>query len=363
MRFSVVLQAISYGLLAVAFFSVFGYSLVVVHNAPTVVPVEQLPTHTTVASSTPPSPSTVSFLFSGDMMLARNLEVLSDQYGLSFATVYLSDLPPADYFFTNFESANALPHRRTPSMVTTFSTRPDLFIIPKNIGITHASLANNHTYDYGQTGFDRTAGYLAEQGIVTFGHPLLVGTSSVVYLEKTPQVSVIALQNVTTAFAYKAVEEEIAKMKSQSEIQIAYIHWGDEYVLVHNRLQQEIAEFLIDQGIDFVIGHHPHVTQDIGWYKERPIFYSLGNFIFDQYFSSDVQEGLMVTLEIESTGAWRAVLHPTTAIGTRSQTRLMNPTEKADFLLRLANRSHPELKLLIRAGVLASPQEISMITP
>ena len=53
---------------------------------------------------------------------------------------------------------------------------------------------------------------------------------------------------------------------------------------------------MVDSGADIIIGHHPHVIQNYEIYKERPIFYSLGNFIFDQYFSAETQEGLAIKI-------------------------------------------------------------------
>ena len=63
---------------------------------------------------------------------------------------------------------------------------------------------------------------------------------------------------------------------------IAYMHFGNEYSNSPNENQEKIAHELIDYGADIVIGSHPHVTQGIEMYNGKPIFYSLGNFIFDQ---------------------------------------------------------------------------------
>ena len=73
-------------------------------------------------------------------------------------------------------------------------------------------------------------------------------------------------------------------------------HWGAEYKSLSNSRQRQLAHSLIDAGADVIIGHHPHVVQEMEIYNNRPIFYSLGNFVFDQYFSVPTQQGLGVGL-------------------------------------------------------------------
>ena len=85
---------------------------------------------------------------------------------------------------------------------------------------------------------------------------------------------------------YSAYDSEDAKNQigenNDSDLIIAYMHFGNEYSNSPNEDQVKIAHELIDYGADIVIGSHPHVTQGIEMYNGKPIFYSLGNFIFDQ---------------------------------------------------------------------------------
>jgi LAS superfamily LD-carboxypeptidase LdcB len=89
------------------------------------------------------------------------------------------------------------------------------------------------------------------------------------------------------------IREIIKNAKTQSDVLIVSIHWGDEYKTVHNARQESLAKMAIDSGADMVIGHHPHVIEDIDTYKDKPIIYSLGNFIFDQYFSKNTMRGML----------------------------------------------------------------------
>ncbi len=81
---------------------------------------------------------------------------------------------------------------------------------------------------------------------------------------------------------------------------VVNIHWGTEYEHEYNTTQSITAHALSDSGADVIIGHHPHVVQGLEIYKNKLIFYSLGNFIFDQYFSSDTQTGLSLGLSIDA---------------------------------------------------------------
>jgi len=98
------------------------------------------------------------------------------------------------------------------------------------------------------------------------------------------------------------VKEAINFLKDKTDWVIVNIHWGEEYDLNFNKIQKEIAYQLIDDGADVIIGHHPHVVQEVEVYKGRPIFYSLGNFIFDQMWSEETKKGAVVELTFLSKG-------------------------------------------------------------
>ena len=102
----------------------------------------------------------------------------------------------------------------------------------------------------------------------------------------------------------------------------------------YNNLQKEISHDFINNGADMIIGHHPHVVQGMEIYKEKPIFYSLGNFIFDQYFSKDTQEGLGIGISTvftpEEQLEYKIYLYPFKAVN--NQNILMNELETKDFL-------------------------------
>ena len=128
-----------------------------------------------------------------------------------------------------------------------------------------------------------------------------------------------------------------------------YIHWGNEYKESSNWQQKELAHLMIDSGVDLIIGSHSHVVQEIEQYNDKLIFYSLGNFVFDQYFSPETQEGLAVGLELSSEKG-NVYLFPTGS--HRSQPYLIDNTEKTKFLKDLSSKSSPELKEQITKGII-----------
>jgi poly-gamma-glutamate synthesis protein (capsule biosynthesis protein) len=79
-------------------------------------------------------------------------------------------------------------------------------------------------------------------------------------------------------------------------------HWGEEYELIPSERQKREARLFIDAGADAVIGGHPHVVQPAETYNGKTIFYSLGNFVFDQYFSEETMKGIAIRLELKEAG-------------------------------------------------------------
>jgi poly-gamma-glutamate synthesis protein (capsule biosynthesis protein) len=86
--------------------------------------------------------------------------------------------------------------------------------------------------------------------------------------------------------------------KAENEIWLISIHWGAEYFTIENPKQQQLAKKLADAGFDYIIGHHPHVVQPVRRSDKSVVFYSHGNFIFDQNFSSLTQKGLVSEINL-----------------------------------------------------------------
>lgn len=315
--------------------------------------------------------STTSILFLGDVLLARNVEFLMDIHGPAHLWSDISQYTNThQYVVANFESAMAVPHFRTRAYTTQFTTAAGYLEVLSEAGITHVSLANNHTYDFGVAGYINARQQLTRNEIIPFGNPeSLSKEESVAFISiNNLTVALIAIHAVFKEPSLQEITDTVNAATKNSDMQIAYIHWGEEYVLTHNVFQSSLATDLIAAGIDTIIGHHPHVTQDIQVISGVPVFYSLGNFIFDQYFSADVQQGYMLALT-PSPSRLDFEIIPVTSIKTRSKPELMVGVEKEVFLQKLAGRSvaHQNDNILLGKAIfdfsLASSSQTSIISP
>lgn len=276
----------------------------------------------------------------GDVMLGREVERKMVQHGSDFPFVGTQAiLKEATITLGNFEAAIPKTHVETPDFNFVLSVKKEFAEALKTAGFDVVSLANNHANDFGRDDLEHTRMVLGSAGVVPFGDPGRVDefTTTVVTVGTT-KVGLIGLHAVDREIATSSIQLAFNAIEQTSDIQIAYVHWGTEYKPLHNAYQQKLAYELIDAGIDAVIGHHPHVVQDVAFYEGKPVFYSLGNFIFDQYFSDAVQEGLMLNLSFETDGATYELI-PVSSKATSSQPYPLSGEEKTAFLHELSLRS------------------------
>ncbi len=290
-------------------------------------------------------------LFTGDILLARHVEYLMNQNGATYPFRQLTTLfASSSYVIANFEAAIPLVHQKTPNGKMVFSVPSSSAAVLYDAGVTHVSLANNHAIDQGTTGYLNTRAILTDANITPFGHPVTLSSSSITFINYGEvKISIIGIHTLFKTPDITTLTSLLGYMASNSDIQIAYMHWGNEYQPKHSLKERVLAETVIEKGIDAIIGHHPHVTQDIEVINNVPIFYSLGNLIFDQYFSLEVQQGYMLQLSVNEKN-FQFDLLPVTSVGTKAQPRVMNQQEKDVFLTDLATRSQPELAENIKRG-------------
>lgn len=294
-------------------------------------------------------------LFMGDIMLDRGVEYFTEQNSISYAFQKISDfLRGIDLVVGNLEGPIVENPPYLGPYSYRFACRPEMAQVLSSAYFNILSLANNHTHDMGKEGIQYTKKLLQENNIDFMGDPVSCD----------PQLSFqdenLVLFAVNKTFPFNCSEEEIiSQVKNLRSLYpdkflIVIFHWGHEYHLTSSPLQQQQAHKAIEAGADLIIGHHPHVVQNIEGYKGRLIFYSLGNFIFDQSFSQDTSQGLAVGLEIYPK---RLVyrLFPLDII--RAQPQLMDTAKRDVFLEQLAERSDGELLDSIRKGIIIIDQE------
>jgi len=238
----------------------------------------------------------VTFVAVGDICLAKGVEQKMREKGSAYPFAGMAPfLRRADVVFGNLECCLATTGKAVPKKYN-FRGRPENVRALKQAGFTVVSLANNHSLDYGRDALAETITHVRDAGIVPVGagmsirsaHSLRIITvrglrvGFLAYLGLFPSVVPLTADKPAVAMAeMEAVTRDVGAARAKVDVLIVSMHAGQEYTFTHAARQQQIAHAAIDAGADMVIGHHPHVVQDSEVYRGRPIFYSLGNFIFD----------------------------------------------------------------------------------
>jgi poly-gamma-glutamate synthesis protein (capsule biosynthesis protein) len=198
---------------------------------------------------------------------------------------------------TNFESVSRDASYQAPeSFRFTFDIKGVQAL--KDIGLSIVSLANNHIRDFGDEGIRQTIENTNKLGLHTFGD-LRKNISQRFLIQKIGDTTFAFIPYNQFFGTKEQTFEDLKNTQSISDIQIIFAHWGDEYVAVRADIRS-LAKSFVDNGADLIIGAHPHIIQEYEIYEGVPIYYSLGNFIFDQYFQEDVQKGMGVNVLFEN---------------------------------------------------------------
>lgn len=247
----------------------------------------------------------VSILVAGDIMLDRNVRNKINEIGFDayFAGVR-SLISEADIAVANLEGPFTSYPSRTASLVSkelVFTFDPALAPKLSELGFDIFGLANNHTLNFGREGLETTRDYLRNAGIFYYGEPNNSEELSVIVEKNGIKVGFVGFHEFSY-MNFDKVLAELDRVRPQADFLIVSPHWGPEYQTAPNENMKKWAHDFIDHGADVVLGAHPHVVGDTEIYKEKKIFYSLGNFVFDQYFSKETSEGLVVNIALEKVG-------------------------------------------------------------
>lgn len=302
--------------------------------------------------------TSVKLLFFGDMMLDRNVGRLIDREGLDyiFENLAVDEGLLSDGFdlvSANLEGAvtDGGAHY-LPDNLYDFAFDPEVVAGLGEYNFNFFNLANNHLRDQGKQGVEETYDNLEELGYNFSGCvDGKAGDCSSKIIEKgDKEIGLVGFSMVYSIPDRAKMVEIVKKTKEKSDFVVVNVHWGVEYKHRHNRVQQSIGHSLVDAGADLIIGHHPHVVQGMEIYKDVPIFYSLGNFVFDQYFSEDTQEGLAAGVNWDKE---KLNVHLFPYKSKQGKLYLMKDKEKEKFLKEFLDWSSlgSRIKKEIRRGV------------
>lgn len=232
-----------------------------------------------------PSNDLFPFTFMPDVLNAVKTKLGTDQLDLVLANL---ECPVTDSNYVNNGSA----------MI--FNCKPSVVEQLKNAGFTTFTLANNHTLDMGKGGPQETHDKLSAGGLDSFGHPDTPNGDFTFlnYDIEGMKIGFIGFNDAVIKLDMDGAIQKIKEVDPLVDVLIVAVHWGFEYEPTARESVVNKAHQFVDAGADFIWGHHPHVIQNSEVYNGAPIYYSLGNFVFDQYWSDETQEGLVLGLKI-----------------------------------------------------------------
>jgi poly-gamma-glutamate synthesis protein (capsule biosynthesis protein) len=262
----------------------------------------------------------LTMYFVGDIMLDRGVEASAKKYlGGDFSRFFASTtfLSSGDILFGNLEGPVSDKGKDIGNLYSFRMSPPDVIPVLKNAGFDVVSFANNHVGDWGMPAFLDTMARLKGAGIAFAGAGVSKAQAEqpVIIEQKGMKVGFLAFSDVGPKWiaATKSLpgillasdprlKEIVAHAAKQVDLLVVSFHFGDEYKTEANARQKKLAHEAIDAGARLVIGHHPHVVEGMEEYKNSVIAYSLGNFIFDQYFSKETMRGLALKVKVDADG-------------------------------------------------------------
>ena len=274
-----------------------------------------------------------SILLAGDVMLDRGVGWYVARQGggdWRFPWHFVADrLSSADLVFLNHEGVMS-DVGQDAGGVHSFNFPLDALDGLLFAGVDVVSLANNHIFDWGAAALCSTQRRLYEHGIGTVGAGCSYAEANAPYIHTFDDESRVGFLGYTSFYPNGAagdthpgisdytpgnMQGRINALREEVDVVFVSMHWGEEYQSTSNAEQQRVGRMLIDAGADVVVGHHPHTIQEVEGYNGGWIFYSLGNFIFDQYFSEETMEGLVAVVavqggEVVSVDAQKVLLSP-----------------------------------------------------
>lgn len=241
----------------------------------------------------------VTITFTGDILLDRGVRKVIEKHGADhlFSRAVDSVFRSSDVVVGNLECP-ATKIKAPVQKLFIFRGEPEWLQVLKRHGMTHLNLANNHSIDQGREGLMDTRRNVLKAGMTPVGadSTMEAAAQPVLLTEKPRKVWLLtslrlALENFAYLPGRPSVSQEpmdvltarIRRLKQSdpSAVVIVSLHWGGEHTLRPVPSQRLEAHRLIQAGADALVCHHTHTLQTVETYQGKPIYYSIGNFIFD----------------------------------------------------------------------------------
>jgi poly-gamma-glutamate capsule biosynthesis protein CapA/YwtB (metallophosphatase superfamily) len=222
-------------------------------------------------------------------------------------------LTGADLTLANFENPVIRDAVYHPD-ATTFTGELRLLPVLEGAGIDGVTLANNHILDAGVPGLRETMTHLDDAGIAHAGAGMDLAETRkpMIFSLGETKVGVLSYQGVpyyewawatetaagTAPIHQKVMTEDVQRLRDEVDLVVVMPHWGQEYLATPEPWQVDWAHAAIDAGADLVIGGHAHWPKGIELYDGKPVFYGVGNFLFDQSWSEETSTGIFAEVTL-----------------------------------------------------------------
>lgn len=261
----------------------------------------------------------------GDLMLGGRAEPFLREFGPDYPfTDVMPFLSRADVVVGNLESSISTRGIAVENKKFTLRAGPIAALALKKAGVRVVTLANNHSMDFGPLALRDTLEVLDQNGILSTGAGmdlddarspavLKVKGKTIAFLSYSltfPLEFFASAGRPGTAPGYaEFVKSDIEKARTSADLVVVSFHWGAELMTAAKDYQIELGRKAIDWGADLVLGHHPHVLQELEVYHDRLIAYSLGNFVFGSE-SNRTNTSMILLLTFQGKGLARVEAVP-----------------------------------------------------
>jgi Bacterial capsule synthesis protein PGA_cap len=230
-------------------------------------------------------------LFTGDILLSRQVAQEWTRRGVSPWLKFAGLFQSADWVGGNLEGVVGDPADCLSSQSPCFAIRAELLALAGQAGFAALTQENNHAGDLGDAARQHTTAALAQAGVLG----LSFARSPQFFRRGDYTLALVAVNTVPGAdgkvqqIPSVALAQKLRLAAQLAQVVIVSVHWGQELVDWPVAGQRAQAQWLVKHGADVVVGHHPHVVQEAACVDGRPVFYSLGNHLFDQKYPQSKQ--------------------------------------------------------------------------
>jgi len=246
------------------------------------------------AASVRTQPHGTRLLFTGDILLSRHVAEELQRRRISPWTPFAHLFEDSQWVSGNLEGALGAPTACIESARPCFATPDSAAQLLKTAGFHGLTLENNHAGDLGSAGRERTRKLLQEESLaaIDFENSPFVAQAGDAKIALVSITLIPAADGRVEKIPSDEISERLQKARQLADLVVVSIHWGHEYQKLVDATQREQAHWLIRQGADLIVGHHPHVVQFPECIEGHPVFFSLGNHVFDQTYPP-TKEGMI----------------------------------------------------------------------